>query len=78
MSRRQRQTKDHTHDGHLAGQEAGSCSSGDLQQNPGILPLLPTEIHLARDVKITVDWTNEDQHLLESAKAQELCVLKIT
>jgi hypothetical protein len=51
----------------LKGQPAGFCSSGELNANAGILPLLPSGMLLAKDVSLNADWGGTDRELFASA-----------
>ncbi len=59
---------------YLSGQPEGWCSSGKTDVNPGVLPLLPTGMLLARDVSLDVAWSRKDQAFLDSASAAEKAV----
>jgi hypothetical protein len=56
-------------DWYLGSQSAGFCSSGRLDENTGVLPLIPTGILLARDIEVDAEWSRDDQALLERARA---------
>lgn len=49
----------------LPDQPSGFCSSGRLDDNDGVMPLLPTALLLARDVEVEADWARSDQQLLD-------------
>lgn len=51
----------------LSGQPAGFCSSGNLESNDGILPLLPTSILFATDVAVDAQWAASDQKTIDDA-----------
>lgn len=51
----------------LSGQRRAFCSSGELDENDGVMPLLPTGILLAKDVVVEADWAPTDQRLLDRA-----------
>jgi len=53
----------------LSQQRSGFCSSGELQENEGVFPLLPTGMLLGRDVALDVSWGSADQAVLSSALA---------
>lgn len=50
----------------LSQQPKGYCSSGELQANSGVFPLLPTAMLLGTDVKLDVTWGKKDQALLSA------------
>jgi hypothetical protein len=52
---------------YLSCQPAGFCSSGSLQANEGILPLLPTSILFATDVTVDAKWSSGDQRAIDAA-----------
>jgi hypothetical protein len=52
---------------YLSQQASGFCSSGEIDTNPGVLPLLPTGMLLAKDVSIDVAWGDVDQAFLDTA-----------
>jgi len=40
---------------------AGTYSTGAVDNNPGLFPLLPTGLIVIRDLKITANWSQEDR-----------------
>jgi hypothetical protein len=52
---------------HLAGQPSGWCSSGTLDDNAGVIPLVPTALLLAKDVKLAASWGPENRAFVERA-----------
>ena len=58
-------------DGWFIGQQrVGFCSSGSLDENSGILPLVPTGMLLGMQVKVDMRWTNKAKKLLSAARAE--------
>ena len=55
---------------YLSGQKAGFCSSGSLEQNDGVFPLMTTAMLIAKEVKINADWHPSDQKIIQDAKTQ--------
>jgi hypothetical protein len=53
----------------LAGQPPGFCSSGDLVHNPGILPLIPSELLVATEVEVDGAWGAADKPWVDAAHA---------
>lgn len=53
----------------LAGQPPGFCSSGDLVHNPGILPLIPSELLVATEVEVDGAWGAADKPWVDAAQA---------
>lgn len=53
----------------LPGQPAGYVSSGSLQQNDGVLPLLPTSLVVAHSVRIEGAWGQVDAARIATAPA---------
>ncbi|HET7232359.1 MAG TPA: hypothetical protein VFJ16_20295 [Longimicrobium sp.] len=51
----------------LGGQRPGLYSSGRLDDNPGVLPLVPTSCYLAIDLQIVANWAPQDTQVLEDA-----------
>jgi len=58
-----------TGDWFLSGQDAGFCSSGSLNNNNGVLPLISTGLLLGRNVQVSADWSRADASLLQDAKS---------
>ena len=54
---------------YLGGEPAGFYSSGQLNDNDGVLPLLCTSFYLATDVQIEADWSAQDLRRLQQAQA---------
>jgi len=54
----------------LMGQKDGYCSSGTLEANAGVLPLLPTAVLLATDVTLEASWGPNDEKLLAVSRAR--------
>jgi hypothetical protein len=59
---------------YLSQQARGFCSSGDIDSNSGVLPLLTTAILLAKDVSIDAAWAREDRAFIDSAKSSRTAV----
>lgn len=53
----------------LSGQPPGYCSSGRTDENSGVLPLLPVGMLLAKDTSVDVEWSKNDQTMLDNAKS---------
>ncbi|AFY36079.1 hypothetical protein [Calothrix sp. PCC 7507] len=51
----------------LASQEAGSLSTGRIDNNPGLFPLLPTAFIAIRDLEIRGTWGKKDQAIAQMA-----------
>ena len=45
----------------------GEYSSGRVDENPGIFPLLPVSFIVIRDLKITANWSSQDQTTMSNA-----------
>ncbi|MEJ8837336.1 hypothetical protein [Ramlibacter sp. AN1133] len=54
----------------LSQQRSGYCSSGDLHDNGGVFPLLPTGMLLGRDIALDASWGHTDRAVLSSALAR--------
>lgn len=54
----------------LSGQPEGFCSSGTLEGNSGVFPLLPTALLLATDVAVDASWGPKDARLLAESRAR--------
>ena len=54
---------------HFAGQPAGSFSTGQVDNNPGSFPLLPTAFIAIRDLQISGAWGKSDRSIAELAAA---------
>lgn len=50
----------------IAGRAAGGLSTGQLDQNEGDFPLLPTTFIVARDIQISGQWGSSDYHYATS------------
>lgn len=46
---------------------AQEYSTGRLDENPGIFPLLPTSFIVIRDLKITANWSGQDQSAIQNS-----------
>ena len=46
---------------------AQSYSTGRLDENPGMFPLLPTSFIVIRDLKITANWSGQDQSAIQNS-----------
>lgn len=55
----------------LPGQAAGSLSSGTLENNPGIFPLLPIGFIAIRDLRIQASWGKSDRALAAQATSDK-------
>ena len=55
---------------HLSGQASGFCSSGKMNENPGVIPLIPTSVVLACDVSVDAKWSSSDQQKIDQALSQ--------
>jgi hypothetical protein len=54
----------------LPGQSPGFCSSGTAQNNPGVLPIVPTGLILGTQIQINAStWGAPDQQLIQAAQA---------
>lgn len=53
----------------LAGQGAGFCSSGNLEVNTGVLPLIPTGMIIGKEVSVNADWSKNDNAFLQGVKS---------
>jgi hypothetical protein len=53
---------------YLGGEPSGLYSSGQLNDNDGVMPLLSTSFYLATDVQIEADWSASDLQRLEQAQ----------
>ena len=49
----------------LPEQPRGFCSSGALDENGGVIPLLPTAVLLATDVGLDATWSKADREFIE-------------
>jgi hypothetical protein len=58
-----------TNDWFLSGQDAGFCSSGKLNGNRGVLPLIPTGLLLGRNVDVTAEWSAAGTSMLSEARS---------
>lgn len=56
---------------HLSGQNEGFCSSGSMDENCGIIPLVPVGLLLAKDTSVDVEWSKKDQVMIDSAKSSK-------
>lgn len=54
---------------YLAGSKAGDYSTGTIENNPGMFPLLPTAFIAIRDLKITAKWDQQDLSNAAQAKS---------
>jgi len=54
---------------YLGGEPSGFYSSGQLNNNDGVMPLLSTSFYLATDVQIDADWSAPDLKRLQQAQA---------
>ncbi|RXQ92213.1 hypothetical protein EO244_11735 [Ancylomarina salipaludis] len=54
---------------YLSGQQAGFCSSGSSKVNDGALPLIPTGMLIARDVKLNANWHQDDKTIMDKSLA---------
>ena len=54
---------------HLTGQAAGSLSTGQIQNNSGSFPLIPTAFIAVRDLQIRGTWSQKDRTIAEMATA---------
>ncbi|MDP3085894.1 MAG: hypothetical protein Q8N44_19680, partial [Rubrivivax sp.] len=53
----------------LSGQPPGFCSSGCVDSNNGVLPMVPTGLLLGTNVQIDGEWAAADRPLLAAARA---------
>lgn len=49
----------------LSGQDKGFCSSGNLKENNGVFPIIPSSIILGCEVRVDADWSNSDKKRIE-------------
>ncbi len=54
----------------LRGQPRGFCSTGGLDNNPGLMPLVPTKILLGADVNIQARYSPDDEIAIRDARAK--------
>lgn len=54
----------------LGQQKVGFCSSGSLDENTGIFPLLPTSILLGMHARVSADWGKDETEVLRTARAK--------
>jgi hypothetical protein len=59
----------------LTGQPEGFCSSGDLNSNNGIFPLVPSSILFGYDVSVDADWSTNDKMRIDDAIVKGIHVL---
>ncbi|MDP0561872.1 MAG: hypothetical protein QS721_05900 [Candidatus Endonucleobacter sp. (ex Gigantidas childressi)] len=52
----------------LVGQEAGFVSSGRIDNNQGIVPLIPTSLLVAINVDVSADWSDKDRKILDNGE----------
>lgn len=58
-------------DGWFLGQQSvGFCSSGSIDENSGILPLVPTSILLGMQATVDADWSAKESETLDAARAE--------
>jgi hypothetical protein len=55
----------------LSGQAKGFCSSGRLDDNKGVFPLLPTGLIICSNIKFAANWDQADIGYLELAESEE-------
>lgn len=53
---------------YLSGQKSGFCSSGSTKINNGVLPLIPTGMLIARDVKLNATWHEDDKAIIDKSE----------
>lgn len=53
----------------LSRQPQGFCSSGNIADNPGVLPLLPMGMLVATEVELDARWGAADQGRIDAARA---------
>ena len=51
---------------YIAGEPAGHISSGKRDDNPGLMPLLPTALLVGTDVNVEGDWSRKDKEIMDS------------
>lgn len=51
----------------VPGEDPGFCSSGDVVDNPGLLPLIPICILVGADIRVDVEWGPRDKAAIERA-----------
>lgn len=56
------------HSWYMFGSQAGEYSSGTLDHNPGMFPMLPSAFLAIRDLKISAQWSAQDRQSLPRAK----------
>jgi hypothetical protein len=56
---------------YLQGQDIGLYSSGQLDGNDGVLPLLPSNFLLAKDIEIEADWAPTDLQVVAHAQQND-------
>jgi hypothetical protein len=54
---------------YMCATKAGEYSTGTIESNPGIFPLLPISFIAIRDLKITANWSAEDRKNLANASS---------
>lgn len=54
---------------YLRGMPPGFCSSGSMEENEGVFPLIPTSMIIGKEFDIDADWQKEDQEVMEHRKA---------
>jgi hypothetical protein len=52
---------------YLSGQPVGYCSSGKLDSNDGVLPLVPVGMLIGTNVAIDADWAKPDAEIIDQA-----------
>lgn len=52
----------------INGQKSGYFSSGRIDNNQGVIPLITTSMLVAINVELAVEWSAKDQHVLDDAK----------
>ncbi|HBI39653.1 MAG TPA: hypothetical protein DDY16_01715, partial [Tenacibaculum sp.] len=67
---------------YLSSQSKGYCSSGELQDNKGVFPLIPTSMIIAKGIHVNATWAEEDQEIIngynESGKSLYLGPFQIS
>ena len=52
---------------YISGSGAGEYSTGSLDNNPGMFPLLPTSFIVVKDLSITANWSASDKTTIQDA-----------
>ena len=67
---------------YLSSQSKGYCSSGELQDNKGVFPLIPISMIIAKGIHVNATWAEEDQDIIngynESGKSLYLGPFQIS